>query len=78
MRRVEVDAEAVGLRLDKLLSQLLPGVPRSRIFRLIRRGEVRVNGKRAGPERRLAAGDSVRLPPSARARPRRPGGCRWR
>jgi 23S rRNA pseudouridine955/2504/2580 synthase len=38
-------------------------VPRSRIFRLIRRGEVRVNGRRASPEQRLATGDSVRLPP---------------
>ncbi|MGA8708994.1 MAG: S4 domain-containing protein, partial [Steroidobacteraceae bacterium] len=44
-----IDAESAGQRLDKLLTRLLPGVPRSRIFRLIRRGEVRVNGKRAGP-----------------------------
>ena len=63
VRHVPVDAESAGQRLDKLLSQLLPGVPRSRIFRLIRRGEVRVNGRRAGPEQRLASGDTVRLPP---------------
>ena len=44
-------------------ARLLPGVPRTRIFRLIRKGEVRVNGKRAGPELRLAAGDRVRVPP---------------
>jgi 23S rRNA pseudouridine955/2504/2580 synthase len=60
---VVVAADQVGQRLDKLLGQLLPGVPRSRIFRLIRRGEVRVNGRRAGPELRLAAGDALRLPP---------------
>jgi 23S rRNA pseudouridine955/2504/2580 synthase len=63
VRHVAIDAESAGQRLDKLLAQLLPGVPRSRIFRLVRRGEVRVNGRRAGPELRLAAGDSVRLPP---------------
>ena len=38
-------------------------MPLSRIFRLIRRGEVRVNGRRASPEQRLAAGDRLRLPP---------------
>jgi 23S rRNA pseudouridine955/2504/2580 synthase len=55
--------EDAGQRLDKTLAGLLPGVPRSRIFRLIRKGEVRVNGKRASPEQRLAAGDRVRVPP---------------
>ena len=69
VRHVEVDAEMQGQRLDKLLGQLLAGVPRSRIFRLIRRGEVRVNGRRAGPEQRLSAGDSVRLPPVHEAAP---------
>ena len=63
VRHVEIDANEQGQRLDKVLGRLLPGVPRSRIFRLIRRGEVRVNGRRASPEQRLAAGDSVRLPP---------------
>jgi len=55
--------EDAGQRLDKALARLLPAVPRSRIFRLIRKGEVRVNGKRARPEQRLAAGDRVRVPP---------------
>jgi 23S rRNA pseudouridine955/2504/2580 synthase len=52
-----------GQRLDKVLAALLPAVPRTRIFRLIRKGEVRVNGKRARPEQRVAAGDRVRVPP---------------
>ena len=52
-----------GQRLDKVLAGLLPAVPRTRLFRLIRKGEVRVNGKRARPEQRLAAGDRVRVPP---------------
>jgi 23S rRNA pseudouridine955/2504/2580 synthase len=63
VRHVQIDAETAGQRLDNLLGRLLLGVPRSRIFRLIRRGEVRVNGRRAGPEQRLTAGDRVRVPP---------------
>jgi 23S rRNA pseudouridine955/2504/2580 synthase len=69
---VQIDAENQGQRLDKVLARLLLGVPRSRIFRLIRRGEVRVNGRRAGPEQRLAIGDSVRLPPVREADPQAP------
>jgi len=72
VRHVEIDAGTQGLRLDKLLGQLLVGVPRTRIFRLIRRGEVRVNGRRAGPEQRLVQGDSVRVPPVREAEPELP------
>jgi 23S rRNA pseudouridine955/2504/2580 synthase len=60
---VPVDAAMGGQRLDRVLARLLPGVPRSRLFRLIRRGEVRVNGKRASPEQRLAEGETLRVPP---------------
>lgn len=67
-----IDAEDAGQRLDKVLGRLLAGVPRTRIFRLIRRGEVRVNGRRASPEQRLIAGDSVRLPPVREADPDAP------
>jgi 23S rRNA pseudouridine955/2504/2580 synthase len=59
----QVAAEDAGARLDKALARLLPAVPRTRIFRLIRKGEVRVNGKRSSPEQRLAAGDTIRVPP---------------
>ena len=59
----QVAEDGAGQRLDKVLAKLLPGVPRTRIFRLIRKGEVRVNGKRTSPEQRLAAGDKVRVPP---------------
>jgi 23S rRNA pseudouridine955/2504/2580 synthase len=72
VRRVAVEPEAAGQRLDKVLGQLLAGVPRSRIFRLIRRGEVRVNGRRARPELRLASGDELRLPPVRPADPAAP------
>jgi 23S rRNA pseudouridine955/2504/2580 synthase len=60
---VAVTAGDDGQRLDNWLLRALKGVPRSRIYRLLRKGEVRVNGRRARPEHRLAAGDDVRLPP---------------
>jgi 23S rRNA pseudouridine955/2504/2580 synthase len=63
VRQVQVDSEAAGTRLDQFLMRLLPSVPRSRIFRIVRKGEVRVNGKRAGPEHRLQERDMVRVPP---------------
>ena len=63
VQQLSVDENNAGQRLDRALSSLLPGVPRTRIFRLIRKGEVRVNGKRAGPEQRLLAGDLLRVPP---------------
>jgi 23S rRNA pseudouridine955/2504/2580 synthase len=58
-----VPPDDAGQRLDKVLTRLLPAVPLTRIFRLIRKGEVRVNGKRCSPAQRLAGGDRVRVPP---------------
>ncbi|MEX0731138.1 MAG: RluA family pseudouridine synthase [Aquisalimonadaceae bacterium] len=52
-----------GQRIDNFLVRELKGVPRSRIYRLLRKGEVRVNGKRVQPTYRLRPQDSVRLPP---------------
>jgi 23S rRNA pseudouridine955/2504/2580 synthase len=63
VRHFEVEEGEAGLRLDKYLARHLGDVPRTRIFRIIRRGEVRVNGRRAGPEARLSANDRVRVPP---------------
>ncbi|MDZ7748966.1 MAG: RluA family pseudouridine synthase [Halofilum sp. (in: g-proteobacteria)] len=63
VRTVEVGADADGQRIDNFLLRELRGVPRTRIYRLLRRGEVRVNGGRARPARRLASGDRVRIPP---------------
>lgn len=63
VRQVEVAEGDAGQRLDNLLLRELKGVPRSHVYRLLRRGEVRVNGRRAKPETRLAAGDRVRIPP---------------
>ena len=63
VRQQTVGEDQAGVRLDKALSAWLPGLPRTRLFRLIRKGEVRVNGRRAQGDLRLAAGDVVRIPP---------------
>ncbi|NND61443.1 MAG: RluA family pseudouridine synthase [Gammaproteobacteria bacterium] len=62
-RIVEVDGEDDGMRIDNYLLRVLKGVPRSRIYRLLRRGEVRVNSGRIRPSHRLQRGDQVRIPP---------------
>ena len=62
-RRVLAGTAAEGQRLDNFLLRTLAGVPRSRVYRLLRKGEVRVNGKRSKADYRLAATDEVRLPP---------------
>jgi 23S rRNA pseudouridine955/2504/2580 synthase len=70
VRKVRIDAEGAGQRVDNFLRKELPGVPKSRLYRLLRRGEVRINGGRARADHRLQAGDEVRIPP---ARVREPG-----
>ncbi len=62
-RHAVVGADAAGMRLDRFLTRELPDVPRTRLYRLVRKGEVRVNGKRTSIDQRLAAGDDVRIPP---------------
>lgn len=59
----EVTEDEAGQRLDNYVHKHLGSVPRARVYRVIRKGEVRVNGRRAGPETRLGLGDKVRLPP---------------
>jgi 23S rRNA pseudouridine955/2504/2580 synthase len=58
---VEPDRE--GQRLDNFLLGQLKGAPRSLIYRILRTGEVRVNGKRAKPDNRISGGDEIRIPP---------------
>jgi 23S rRNA pseudouridine955/2504/2580 synthase len=66
------DAEA-GQRIDNFLMRQFKTVPRSRVYRLLRKGEVRVNKKRVDAEYRIAAGDEVRLPPVRIDRSDQPG-----
>ena len=63
VRRLTVDAESAGQRLDNFLLRVLKGVPKTHVYRVIRSGEVRVNKGRASADTRLEAGDEVRVPP---------------
>ncbi|MAT91035.1 MAG: 23S rRNA pseudouridine(955/2504/2580) synthase RluC [Halioglobus sp.] len=78
VRHVTVEAGDAGQRLDNFLLRELKGVPRTRIYRALRKGEVRVNKGRVQADYRLVAGDGVRLPPLRRpdpaAPPQVPGG----
>lgn len=60
---VRIGADREGQRLDNFLIVHLKGVPKSRIYRIIRDGQVRVNKKRAKQTTRLQEGDEVRIPP---------------
>ena len=63
VRTVTIDSERAGQRLDNFLLGQFKGAPRSLIYRLLRTGQVRINGKRVKPDRRLEENDQVRLPP---------------
>ncbi|MDA0705380.1 MAG: RluA family pseudouridine synthase [Proteobacteria bacterium] len=63
VRKVSVDSEQAGQRIDNYLRRVLPGIPKGRIYNILRRGEVRVNGGRVRAEYKLREGDEVRIPP---------------
>jgi 23S rRNA pseudouridine955/2504/2580 synthase len=62
-RTVEVPGDRAGQRLDNFLLGQLKGAPRSLVYKLVRSGQVRVNGGRAKADRKLEGGDAVRIPP---------------
>lgn len=62
-KKVQIEASDEGQRLDNFLIKRLKNVPKSRIYRMIRKGEVRINGKRTKPHAKLSLADWVRLPP---------------
>lgn len=63
VRHLVVSEDQAGQRLDNFLLRLAKGVPKSHVYRIVRSGEVRVNGGRASADTRLAAGDALRVPP---------------
>jgi 23S rRNA pseudouridine955/2504/2580 synthase len=73
VQTLNVGPEREGQRVDNCLAALLKGVPRSLIYRLLRTGQVRINGKRAKPDTRLSAGDLLRIPPVRTAEREEPG-----
>lgn len=75
-RTIQIDEDRAGQRVDNFLLNHLKGVPKSRIYRMLRKGEVRVNKGRIKASYRLEAGDEVRIPPVRQAEPaktREPG-----
>jgi len=69
VRQVNVTAEDAGQRIDNFLARHLKGVPKSHIYRILRRGEVRVNSGRIRAQYKVCAGDTVRIPPVRVAAP---------
>lgn len=69
VRHLIVKEDAAGQRVDNFLLARLKGVPKSWVYRVLRRGEVRVNKGRVKPTRRLALGDEVRIPPLRMSNP---------
>ena len=63
VQTVTVSADENDMRLDRFFEAKFPGLSFSHIQRIIRKGEVRVNGKRSEPKARIKAGDNLRIPP---------------
>lgn len=63
VRTVTIDARDAGQRIDNFLMTQLKGVPRSRVYNLLRKGQVRLNSGRVKPLKKLKQGDVVRIPP---------------
>src|SRR4051812_24907818 len=73
---ITIEPDYANQRIDNFLVTKLKGVPKTRIYRLLRKGEVRVNKKRIEPSYRLQANDHVRIPPvhmAPRTTPEAPG-----
>ena len=60
---IDISDDFAGQRIDNFLRARLKNVPKSMIYRILRKGEVRVNKKRIKPEYKLQDGDLVRVPP---------------
>lgn len=73
VRMVPVDERGDGQRVDNFVLRECPDVPKTRIYRALRKGEIRVNGGRVRPQHRLVLGDEVRLPPLNTGAPRSAG-----
>jgi 23S rRNA pseudouridine955/2504/2580 synthase len=72
VRHEQVDEGSAGQRVDNFLLRICKGVPKSHVYRILRSGEVRVNGGRVAPTYKLREGDDVRIPPLRTAAPEAP------
>ena len=62
-KNLKVTASNNQRRLDNYLFYQLPNIPKSKIYNMIRRGEIRVNSSRAKPSTRISTNDEIRIPP---------------
>ena len=69
---VKIDENHAGQRLDNFLFSHMKGVPKTHVYRIVRKGEVRINKKRSKAQTRLESGDEIRIPP-VRMSERKPG-----
>ena len=63
VKNISINSEHAGRRIDNFLMTILSNIPKSNIYKIIRKGEVRVNSKRIKPSFKLSEGDLVRIPP---------------
>ena len=63
VKKLEVDNDNIDRRLDNYLLSIFKDIPKSKIYSIIRKGEVRVNSGRVKPQRKLKLGDIIRIPP---------------
>ncbi len=70
VQTVTVTPDEAGMRVDRFFEARFPGLSFSHIQRIVRKGEVRVNGRRIEPKDRLEAGQTVRIPPLKLDQPR--------
>ena len=63
VKNISISSEHAGRRIDNFLMTILSNIPKSNIYKIIRKGEVRVNSKRIKPSFKLTEGDLVRIPP---------------
>lgn len=64
VKNIIVDQDNEGRRIDNFLFSNFKNIPKSKIYKIIRKGEVRVNSKRVKPETKLAFNDQIRIPPN--------------
>jgi len=64
VKKIEITADDAGRRLDNYLFSLYKNVPKSKLYNIIRKGELRINSGRVKPSRKLEIGDMVRIPPN--------------
>ena len=63
VKKITINYDLEGQRLDNFLINLLKGVPKSKIYSIIRKGEIRINSRRKKPSYKLYEGDEIRIPP---------------